>query len=103
MPAVVSGVFKQDTLSILGPLLRTYAIFHTALVSSVVLFRLSPFHSLARYPGPILVKISKLYFVSVYGVCGVKVPWVNAVFLPGTRKLARKTTRLLQEPSQEEW
>ena len=66
MPAVVSGAFKEGASSALGPLLRTYAIFHTTLISSVVLYRLSPFHPLARYPGPLSAKISKLWFVSVY-------------------------------------
>ena len=66
VPAVVSGVFKQGASSTLGPLLRTYAIFHTTLISSIVLYRLSPFHPLARYPGPVIAKISKLWFVSVH-------------------------------------
>ena len=68
LPAVVSGVFGRGASSILWPLLRTYAIFHTSLISSVVLYRLSPFHPLAKYPGPILAKISKLWFVSVHKV-----------------------------------
>lgn len=79
IPAVASGVFKQGASSILGPLLRTYAIFHATLISSIVLYRFSPFHPLARYPGPVLAKISKLWFVSVpisvvYEMWGLIVP-----------------------------
>jgi len=48
-------------------LLRTYAIFYTTLISSVVLYRLSPFHPLAKYPGPTLAKVSNLWFVSIRG------------------------------------
>lgn len=66
MPAVLSGVFKQGTSSVLGPLFRMYAIFYTTLISSIILYRLSPFHPLARYPGPVLAKISKLWIVSVF-------------------------------------
>jgi len=66
MPAVVSGAFEGGASSILGPLVRTFAIFHTTLISSIVLYRLSPFHPLAKYPGPALAKISKLWFVSIY-------------------------------------
>jgi len=80
MPAVVSGAFKEGASSILGPLLRTYAIFHTTLISSIVLYRLSPFHPLAKYPGPVLAKMSKLWFVSVLIICGVQRPQIDAVF-----------------------
>ena len=67
VPAVVSGVFVKGASSVLSPLFRTYVIFYTSLISSVVLYRLSPFHPLARYPGPTLAKISKLRFVSIRG------------------------------------
>ena len=64
IPLVVSGVFVQGASSVLGPLFRTYAVFYTSLVLSVISYRLSPFHPLAKYPGPVLAKVSKLWFVS---------------------------------------
>lgn len=94
VPAVVSGVFKQGALSVLGPLLRTYAIFHSTLISSVVLYRLSPFHPLARYPGPALAKISKLWFVSIHDVCAMRCPGLT-LFSSGVFGLAGKATRSL--------
>ena len=67
IPAVVSGVFVQGASSTLSPLFRTYAIFYTSLILSTVSYRLSPFHPLARYPGPVLAKASKFWFVSING------------------------------------
>ena len=63
VPAVVSGVFARGASSALDPLFRTYAIFYASLILSVAVYRLSPFHPLARYPGPALAKVSKLRFV----------------------------------------
>ena len=95
VPAVVSGVFKHGASSILGPLLRTYAIFHATLVLSIVLYRLSPFHPLARYPGPVVTNISKLWFVSVRDVCSLRVSWIDSVSLTGAVRLAREATLTL--------
>ena len=65
MPTVGSAPFVEGLPSILGSLVRTYVIFYTTLVLSVIFYRLSPFHPLARYPGPLRAKISKLWFVSI--------------------------------------
>lgn len=36
-------------------------IYLLLLVSSITIYRLSPFHPLARYPGPVLARISRLW------------------------------------------
>ena len=38
-----------------------YPCFLLALAASVSLYRLSPFHPLAKYPGPFILRISKLW------------------------------------------
>ncbi|KAL0576544.1 hypothetical protein V5O48_005436 [Marasmius crinis-equi] len=40
-----------------------YLAFFTSLTSSIVLYRTSPFHPLARVPGPMIFKITKLWRV----------------------------------------
>ena len=42
----------------------SYTLFCCSLVLSIVLYRLSPLHPLANYPGPFLLKVSK--FVGMY-------------------------------------
>ena len=40
----------------------SFSLFYAALCASVVAYRLSPWHPLAKYPGPFLAKISQLWF-----------------------------------------
>lgn len=42
-------------------ILRSFGIYLTTLVTSIVVYRLSPWHPMAKYPGPLPAKITKLY------------------------------------------
>ncbi|KAL0566743.1 hypothetical protein V5O48_015261 [Marasmius crinis-equi] len=44
-------------------ILLAYASFFTSLTASVIFYRLSPFHPLAKVPGPTIFKITKLWRV----------------------------------------
>ncbi|KAF8140210.1 high nitrogen upregulated cytochrome P450 monooxygenase 2 [Boletus edulis] len=46
--------------------LTAYVLFFATLFTSIVAYRLSSFHPLAKYPGPIMCKISQLWAVLVY-------------------------------------
>ncbi|KAH9477842.1 Cytochrome P450 67 [Psilocybe cubensis] len=41
--------------------LRVFPLFWFTLVASIIAYRLSPWHPLAKYPGPLLGKVSKFY------------------------------------------
>ncbi|KAH9847877.1 cytochrome P450 [Lenzites betulinus] len=45
-------------------LVSIYALF---LISSTILYRLSPWHPLASYPGPLLARLSSLYLTAISG------------------------------------
>ena len=41
-----------------------FGVFYATLAASVVLYRISPLHPLAKYPGPFLLKVTK--FAAMY-------------------------------------
>ncbi|KAI0695303.1 cytochrome P450 [Cytidiella melzeri] len=44
-------------------LVASYHMFFAMLAASIIAYRLSPFHPLARYPGPLMCKVSKWWIV----------------------------------------
>ncbi|KAF8904735.1 high nitrogen upregulated cytochrome P450 monooxygenase 2 [Gymnopilus junonius] len=47
------------------PVWQSYALFVTVILSSITVYRLSPLHPLARHPGPVLCRISKLWMAYI--------------------------------------
>ena len=41
--------------------MKVFSLFWSTLVTSIFVYRLSPWHPLAKYPGPLLCKLSKFY------------------------------------------
>ncbi|KAH6904432.1 high nitrogen upregulated cytochrome P450 monooxygenase 2 [Coprinopsis sp. MPI-PUGE-AT-0042] len=54
---LLSLPFSLDHQS--SSILWSYAIFYATLITTVVVYRVSPFHPLANHPGPLLCKITK--------------------------------------------
>lgn len=46
-----------------------YSTFWSTLISSILVYRVSPWHPLAQYPGPLICKLTKFYlaFLSLRG------------------------------------
>ncbi|KAI0795685.1 cytochrome P450 [Abortiporus biennis] len=61
IPAGLSQLLRPFFNTVLATIL-TYLIYHTTILTCVVSYRLSPYHPLATYPGPLLAKISQLWF-----------------------------------------
>jgi hypothetical protein len=40
--------------------LRSLVFFHVSLIGSILVYRLSPWHPLSQYPGPLVYKVSKV-------------------------------------------
>ncbi|KAF7322341.1 hypothetical protein HMN09_00011800 [Mycena chlorophos] len=54
----------------LGSILTVYVAFLSALSASIVVYRLSPFHPLAAYPGPVLGKATQLWILGIATAAG---------------------------------
>ncbi|KAG6859792.1 hypothetical protein C0995_003925 [Termitomyces sp. Mi166 len=69
VPALLTVSVAHHASSILSATVATFLTFYAALSASVVIYRLSPWHPLAKYPGPLMCRISKLWmgFLSLGG------------------------------------
>jgi hypothetical protein len=66
LPTLLTAFFASPSaLSIIVTFFRTLAIYWAALATSVTAYRLSPLHPLARYPGPVGARISRLWWARV--------------------------------------
>ncbi|KAJ7163956.1 cytochrome P450 [Mycena crocata] len=64
-PGLLAGCLLPHTPGILSAISLTFTIYFSSLLVSIVVYRLSPFHPLAKYPGPLLCKVSKLWFAGI--------------------------------------
>ena len=59
------AAYAAGSLLTVSVLLSYLATHLATLIASVLTYRLSPLHPLARYPGPVLCKLSKLYMATI--------------------------------------
>lgn len=59
LPSFATILMTQH-VAVLQAIVLTFSLFYTTLLSSIVIYRISPIHPLSRYPGPLHLKISKL-------------------------------------------
>ncbi|KAJ3554506.1 hypothetical protein NM688_g3073 [Phlebia brevispora] len=70
VPGLLSGALRTHFPTLLHTVAVVYIRYWTLLTLLIVAYRISPFHPLAAYPGPLLCKVSKLwhaYIVWRYG------------------------------------
>ncbi|KAL1938654.1 hypothetical protein VTO73DRAFT_11469 [Trametes versicolor] len=63
IPPTLFSVVLHSHAPFLAAILYAFCIYLSTLVFSVVVYRLSPFHPLASYPGPLYLKVSKLSLI----------------------------------------
>ncbi|CDO71115.1 hypothetical protein BN946_scf184844.g119 [Trametes cinnabarina] len=69
VPPLIGSVLLRHVLSPLHAVLVSCFVYTSTLLASTALYRVSPFHPLARYPGPLGCKLSKFWmaFLSLSG------------------------------------
>lgn len=69
VPLALAALYFPHAVSYAQAALVVVPFFWTSLLTSISLYRLSPWHPLARYPGPLLCKLSKFHlaFISLGG------------------------------------
>lgn len=65
VPGTLVFFIHKEFATLLGAILTTYVTYWSLILVYTVTYRLSPFHPLAKYPGPLLCKISKGWFAYV--------------------------------------
>lgn len=66
LPGILSALLVPH-LGVVQAIAATFGTFFVSLYTSIALYRLSPFHPLAKYPGPTLGKLSALYMAWLVG------------------------------------
>ncbi|KIJ62772.1 hypothetical protein HYDPIDRAFT_41487 [Hydnomerulius pinastri MD-312] len=61
IPGVLTTVLLPSFSSVIHAVVCTYLLYYFTILISVLAYRLSPFHPLAKYPGPIPCRISKFW------------------------------------------
>ncbi|OBZ71623.1 hypothetical protein A0H81_08343 [Grifola frondosa] len=65
VPPRILAIYLEDHFTHFLCILVSYTLYLFTLILSISLYRVSPFHPIAHYPGPLLNKLSKLWMVWV--------------------------------------
>lgn len=65
LPPAFGATLLVPALTTLNAILASFTVYICALVSSTLAYRASPYHPLARYPGPFVYRLSKFYMARV--------------------------------------
>ncbi|KAH7927912.1 cytochrome P450 [Leucogyrophana mollusca] len=65
IPGFLTPLLVSSCSTMIRAILATFLLYFSTLLMSILLYRLSPFHPLAKYPGPILCRVSKFWMAWV--------------------------------------
>ena len=62
IPGCMTLLYLPHTGSRVLAAVKVFGLFWSTLTTSILVYRISPWHPLAKYPGPLLCKLTKFYF-----------------------------------------
>ncbi|KZP24238.1 cytochrome P450 [Athelia psychrophila] len=65
VPVILTWLFTPHCSKIASAFASSFVIYVASLATSIVVYRLGPFHPLAKYPGPMMCKLSKLWMTYI--------------------------------------
>ena len=89
LKAYVAGtsVSALSTSSLLG----TFVVYFATLIGSIAVYRTSPFHPLAKYPGPFIAKLSKMWMVDSFPVFYIQFQGLTRIYSSLSAQLVNRT------------
>ncbi|KAF5327372.1 hypothetical protein D9619_004468 [Psilocybe cf. subviscida] len=69
VPALLTKLYAGNSASQLSTAFSVFTLFWASILTSITVYRLSPWHPLASYPGPLICKLTKFHiaFMSLGG------------------------------------
>ncbi|KAF7985863.1 hypothetical protein HWV62_568 [Athelia sp. TMB] len=82
VPSILATTLLTPASNVVLSVLGTFLSYYALIIAYMSIYRLSPFHPLAKYPGPVLAKLSMFWlsWVSIKGARHVKIREVHAQY-----------------------
>ena len=65
VPALLTYLYRPHASSLLWAAVTVFSLFFTSLFTSIALYRVSPWHPLAKYPGPLICKLTQFHLATL--------------------------------------
>ena len=65
IPAYLTNLYLPHAGSTILAAVKVFSLFWSTLVTSILVYRVSPWHPLANYPGPLLCKLTKFHLAYI--------------------------------------
>ena len=65
VPTLLTYLYRPHASSVLWAAVTVFNVFFVSLFTSIALYRVSPWHPLAKYPGPLICKLTQFHLATL--------------------------------------